>query len=103
MRWTFLKAVNDIRRRKIRSLLTVVGIFIGVAGIVAIVATARNLEEAQRYNYANASQDDLRWWVWNNTENTEYAVSQLSNVAAVQRRASYATKFRAGPDWFDVT
>lgn len=103
MRWTFLKAVNDIRRRKIRSLLTVIGIFIGVAGIVAIVATARNLEEAQRYNYANASQDDLRWWVWNNTENTEYAVSQLPNVAAVQRRASYVTKFRAGPDWFDVT
>jgi putative ABC transport system permease protein len=103
MRWTFLKAVNDIRRRKIRSLLTVVGIFIGVAGIVAIVATARNLEEAQRYNYANASQDDLRWWVWNNTETTEYAISQLSNVAAVQRRASYVTRFRAGPDWFDVT
>jgi putative ABC transport system permease protein len=103
MRWTFQKAVNDIRRRKIRSLLTVIGIFIGVAGIVAIVATARNLEDAQRFNYANASQDDLRWWVWDNTENTGYALSQLSNVAAVQRRASYVTKFRAGPDWFDVT
>jgi putative ABC transport system permease protein len=103
MRWTFLKAINDIRRRKIRSLLTVVGIFIGVAGIVAIVATARNLEQAQRFNYANASQDDLRWWAWNNTENTEYAIAQLPNVAAVQRRASYVTKFRAGPDWFDVT
>jgi putative ABC transport system permease protein len=103
MRWTFLKAINDIRRRKIRSLLTVIGIFIGVAGIVSIVATARNLEQAQRYNYANASQDDLRWWVWNNTENTAYAISQLPNVAEVQRRANYTTKFRAGPDWFDVT
>lgn len=79
------------------------GIFIGVAGIVAIVATARNLEEAQRYNYANSSQDDMRWWVWNNTPTTEYALSQVPNVAAVQRRANYYTRFRWDNTWHDVT
>ncbi len=100
--WSLQKAFNDIRRRKIRSILTITGIVIGVAGIVAIVATARNLEQAQRYNYANASQDDMRWWVWNNSETTEYALSQLSNIAEVQRRASYSTKFRAGPEWYDL-
>ncbi|HEX2914247.1 MAG TPA: FtsX-like permease family protein [Chloroflexia bacterium] len=101
--WSLLKAFNDIRRRKVRSLLTITGIFVGVAGIVAIVATARNLEQAQRFNYSNASQDDMRWWAWNNTETTEYALAQLPNVAAVQRRASYVTKFRAGPEWHDLT
>ncbi len=103
MFWALHKAFNDLRRRKIRSLLTITGIFIGVAGIVAIVATARNLEQAQRYNFNNASQDDLRWWAWNNTETVQYALANLPEVAAVQRRASYATKFRAGSEWFDVT
>lgn len=101
--WSLLKAYNDIRRRKIRSLLTITGIIIGVAGIVAIVATARNLEVAQRYNYNNASQDDMSWWAWNNSETTEYALAGLPNVAEVQRRASYSTKFRAGPEWYDAT
>ncbi len=100
--WSLHKAFNDIRRRKLRSLLTITGIVIGVAGIVAIVATARNLEQAQRFNYSNASQDDMRWWVWNNTETTEYALNQLPNIASVQRRASYNTRFRAGPEWFDL-
>ncbi len=103
MLWSLQKAYNDIRRRKIRSLLTITGIFIGVAGIVAIVATARNLEQAQRFNYDNASQDDMRWWAWNNTETTEYALAQLPNVASVQRRASYTTDFRVGPDWHEAT
>ncbi len=101
--WALRKAFNDIRRRKIRSILTVLGIFIGVAGIVAIVATARNLEQAQRYNYDNSSQDDMRWWVWNNAPNTEYAIEQLSNIAAVQRRSNYLTKFRWAEKWYDVT
>src|SRR5947209_3345404 len=101
--WALRKAFNDIRRRKIRSILTVLGIFIGVAGIVAIVATARNLEQAQRYNYDNSSQDDMRWWVWNNSPNTGYAIDQLNNIAAVQRRSNYLTKFRWAEKWYDVT
>ncbi len=101
--WSFLKAFNDIKRRKIRSILTVTGIFIGVAGIVAIVATAGNLEQAQRYNYANSNQDDLRWWVWNNAPTTEFAISRLPNILAVQRRSNYTTKFRSGDRWNDVT
>lgn len=67
------------------------------------MATARNLEEAQRFSYSNSSQDDMRWWVWNNTDPTGYALSQVPGVTAVQRRASYNTKFRAGPEWFDLT
>src|SRR3569623_2119796 len=103
MFWAFQKAFNDIRRRRIRSVLTIAGIFIGEAGIVAIVATSRNLEEAQRYNFNNSSQDDMRWWVWNNSVNTEYAIGQLPNIAEVQRRANYFTIFRLSSEWYDVT
>jgi putative ABC transport system permease protein len=102
MNWILHKALNDIRRRKIRSVLTVLGIFIGVAGIVAIVASAQNMTEAQRYNYANSSQDDMSWWVWDMPVNAQYAVEQLPNVAAVMRRAEYNTQFRLGYHWNDI-
>lgn len=99
MNWTLHKSINDIRRRKIRSLLTILGIFIGVAGIVAIVATAQNMTEAQRYNYSNSSQDDMSWWVWNIPPNAEYAVQQLPNVAEVMRRGEFNTQFKVGYRW----
>jgi len=102
MNWIFRKAINDIWRRKIRSLLTVLGIFVGVAGIVAIVATAQNMTDAQRYNYDNSSQDDMSWWVWNIPSNAEYAVQQLPNVADVMRRAEFNTQFRLGDHWNDI-
>jgi putative ABC transport system permease protein len=100
--WSLQKALNDIRRRKIRSILTVFGIFIGVAGIVAIVATATNLASAQRYNVSNSSQEDMRWWVWDNPPSLKPVLEQLPNVVAVERRGNYGTKFRADEQWRDI-
>lgn len=97
------KALKDIGRRKIRSTLTVLGIFIGVAGIVAIVSTARNLTEAQRANFSESNQEDIRWWVWNNGESLENVLEQIPNVAASQRRYSYVTNFRTGENWHGIT
>ena len=42
------KAWRDITRRRLRSLLTILAISVGVAGMVAIVSTSRNLVRAQR-------------------------------------------------------
>lgn len=100
--WILSKALNDISRRKIRSALTILGIFVGVAGIVAIVATATNLTEAQRYNVANSSQADLRWIVSNNPPTLKPLLEQLPNVAAVERRGVYSTKFRGDEQWRDI-
>jgi hypothetical protein len=41
------KAYRDLTRRKLRSFLTVIGIIIGVAGIVAITSTSKNMTAAQ--------------------------------------------------------
>ena len=41
------KAYRDITGRKVRSVLTILGILIGVAGVVTIVSTSQNLIRAQ--------------------------------------------------------
>jgi putative ABC transport system permease protein len=101
--WGLRKTFQDIGRRKIRSALTVLGIFIGVAGIVAIVSTARNLTEAQRANFSDSNQEDIRWWAWNNPESLESVLEQLPNVVSAQRRYSYVTNFRTGDNWHGIT
>lgn len=58
------KTLRDLRHRTLRSLLTIVGIVIGVAGVVAISYTARNLALAQAAVYADASQYDLAVSAW---------------------------------------
>ena len=41
------KIYRDLTRRQARSLLTVLGIAVGVASLVAIVSTSRSLAQAQ--------------------------------------------------------
>ena len=40
----FLMAVNNIRHRKLRSWLTVIGIIIGIAAIISLITVSRSLE-----------------------------------------------------------
>jgi len=75
---------------------------VGVAGIVAIVATATNLTEAHRRNVANISQEDLRWIVSNNPSTLKPLLEQIPNVAAVERRGIYSAKFRGDEQWRDI-
>ena len=49
-----IKTLRDLRHRSLRSFLTLLGIAIGVAGVVAISYTARNLAAAQEAVYAAA-------------------------------------------------
>jgi len=42
----FLLALNNLRRRKLRSWLTMIGIFIGVAAVVSLISLGQGLQEA---------------------------------------------------------
>ncbi len=96
------KAWRDLRVRPARSLLTLVGILIGVAGVVAVVMTGRNLAWAQRQAYQHHSQADLTIWVWNAGESDVRALEALPGVAAAERRAVAYTQWRAGNRWLDI-
>src|SRR5437763_1433991 len=96
------KAYRDLTRRKLRSFLTVIGIIIGVAGIVAITSTSKNMTAAQTSAYNNNSQQDMRWWVGIAPDNLLGAVYQVPNVDAADMRATYFTKWYAGGAWRDI-
>ncbi len=96
------KAWRDLRVRPARSCLTLVGILIGVAGVVAVVMTGRSLTWAQHQAYRHHSQADLTTWVWSASESDVRALESLPGVAAAERRAVAYTKWRAGNRWLDI-
>ena len=99
---TILKVYRDLTRRKVRSLLTILGIAVGVASLVAIVSTSRNLAQAQATTYANTSQADLVYWVWDAPTGIQRLLASLSNVAAVELRNTYYTRAKFGDSWHDI-
>lgn len=96
------KAFRDLTRRRLRSFLTVVGIIIGVAGLMSITSTSKNMTAAQASAYNNNSQQDMRWWVGISPQNVAAAVQQVPNVAAAELRATYYTKWYANGAWRDI-
>ncbi|MGB8645694.1 MAG: FtsX-like permease family protein [Anaerolineae bacterium] len=93
----FRKAYRDVSKRRLRSLFTLAGIIIGVAGIVAIVSTGQNLARAQAAAYAHASQADLSFWVWDAPAATERAIAGVDNVATVELRQDWSTHCQWAP------
>ncbi len=98
----FRKAYRDVTQRRVRSLLTIGAIAIGVAGIVAIVSTAQNLARAQEDAYRNASQADVTFWVWDAPPKTARALEDLPNVTAAELRNNYFTKCKWNGAYRDV-
>lgn len=88
----FRKAYRDVTKRRVRSLLTLLGILIGVGGVVAIVSTGENLARAQQAVYANASQNDIAYWVWNAPASLPRAVQEIDNVRAAEARVDFFTR-----------
>lgn len=88
------KAYRDVTGRRVRSLLTLLGILIGVGGVVAIVSTGQNLARAQQSAYADASQADISYWVWNAPASLPRALNEIENVRVSELRADFFTRCR---------
>ncbi len=96
------KAYRDLTRRRLRSLLTIIGIVIGVGGLMAITSTSKNMTAAQASAYNNNSQQDMRWWLGGAPNSLMDAVAQVPNVESVDIRAQYYTKWYASGAWRDM-
>ena len=55
----FALAVNNLRRRGIRSWLTMLGIFIGIAAVIALVSLGQGLHDAITGQFSSLSADRL--------------------------------------------
>jgi putative ABC transport system permease protein len=98
----WLHVFRDITRRKSRSLLTILGIAVGVASLVAIVSTSRNLAAAQAEAYADISRADLTYWVREAPTSLQRILETVPNVAAADLRTTYYTRARFDGLWYDI-
>jgi len=55
----FLMALDNIKHRGLRSWLTMIGIFIGIAGVVSLISLGQGLEEAVIGQFKSLSADTL--------------------------------------------
>ena len=55
----FLLAFNNLRRRKLRSWLTMIGIFIGIAAVVALISLGQGLQNAIEEEFEQLGSDKI--------------------------------------------
>src|SRR3989344_7273429 len=55
----FSLAINNLRRRKLRSWLTMIGIFIGIATVVALISLGQGLQGAIRAEFEEFGSDKI--------------------------------------------
>jgi len=55
----FVLSLNNLRRRKLRSWLTMIGIFIGIAAVVSLISLGQGLQSAVTAQFATLSTDKL--------------------------------------------
>ena len=105
--WALRKTTRDLGKRRIRSALTILGIAVGVAGLVAIVSTARNLTRIQRERYANTSQADIIYWIWEAPANLVPLLEADARIVAAELRLTHITRWKPLPSatigsWGDI-
>ncbi|MHB8644990.1 MAG: ABC transporter permease [Thermomicrobiales bacterium] len=96
------KTLRDFGVRRLRSALLLLGIVIGVAGVVAIAYTARNLAGAQRAAYVSASQADLFIGVRNFPPGLTNVILESDNVTTVESRVGDYLQWSNGGPYRDV-
>jgi putative ABC transport system permease protein len=83
----------------LRTFLTVVGVLLGVAGVVAISFTGRNLAVAQQQTYANTRQPDITGFVSNLSPTLVDLISRRDNVRVADTRSVQYTRMSVGSGW----
>ncbi|MBX5443565.1 ABC transporter permease [Sphaerobacter sp.] len=102
MRLLLTKALRDIQRRPLRTLLTTLGVLLGVAGVVAISYTGRSLADAQRETYANTRQPDITAFAAQLSPTLVDLIGRRDNVVAVDTQAVQITRASTGDRWVNT-
>lgn len=102
MRTLLLKILRDIRGRPLRNALTLLGVVLGVAGIVAISFTARSVSEAQADTYDNSRRADIAGFTGDLSPTIRNLIERQPDVAVVDSRTVVTTMFDAGHGWHNL-
>lgn len=96
------KILRDLTRRRLRNSLTLLGIILGVAGVVAISTTTRAVVDAQRNTYNGSRQADLAAFTGDLPPSSPGLIERIDNVALVETRSVMLTRFDSGSGWENV-
>ena len=94
-RWLLHKTWRDIVRRPLRSLLTVAGVLIGVAGVVAILTTAQGFTRVQANIAQHAALADITIATREAPPSIARIVARLPNVVAAEVRLFHFARGQA--------
>ena len=93
------KVVRDLTRRRVRTALTLLGIIVGVAGLVAVSATARQLAIAQRSVTAALDQPDMVVRTAPVAPEVPSAIGRQLGATVVEGRTVVEAGFSDGGPW----
>lgn len=96
------KTFRDFAARRLRTGLLLLGIVIGVAGVVAIAYTSRNLARAQGLAYISASQADAFMSVRQFPRQLTTALLADENVVVAESRVAAYLEWSNGGPYRDV-
>ncbi|HEX2282877.1 MAG TPA: FtsX-like permease family protein, partial [Thermomicrobiales bacterium] len=102
MRILFHKVLRDIRRRPLRNALTLFGVILGVAGVVAIAFTARAMADAQVKTYDDSQRADIAGFTGDLSPTVRNLVERQPDVVAADSWTVTFTRFDTGYGWNNV-
>ncbi len=87
------KVIRDFRGRRLRNALTLLGVILGVAGVVAIATANHDVLDAQRLTYDASSQADLAAFTGDLSTTTLSLIERNENVETAESRSAVLTRF----------
>ena len=97
-----IKVWRDLAKRPFRSALSILGVAVGVAGLVAILSTASNITRCQREIFANTSQADMTYAIGNAPASLVPSLQSDPRIAKAELRITYPTRWRNETSWIDI-
>ncbi|CAN5288123.1 hypothetical protein BH23CHL1_BH23CHL1_00610 [soil metagenome] len=102
MRTLLRKIQRDIRRRPLRNVLTLLGVILGVAGVVAIGFTTRALAEAQAHTYDGNQTADIAGFTGDLSPTVRNLIERQPDIETVDSWTVAITRFDTGYGWKSV-
>lgn len=91
------KSIADVTRHRLRTILVVLGIAIGVLGLTAINIASDALNASLSYSQNKSSSPDLSFSVQAVKASLEPTLAAVQNVKAVQIDTQYSTRWHVSP------
>jgi putative ABC transport system permease protein len=103
MKASTIKVFKDVFHRKLRTILTVLGIAIGIIGLSAIGIANNQINNSFQYSSNTATQPDITFYTAPTSSSLVDLLQQQPNVKIVQADGSFPTRWKIATGHFPMT